>query len=470
MGIGYTRRDLENVKTTGDPPVNTDRPRTSKRQQLVDQLWQAFIDAQTWRQAQAGGTRYGSPTGGKYAGFGTQSELTDYVRGRGLALDDEAAAWYDRINELTGQQTLDTGYTYQAGLEKARTQRDAAMPKYGDYDSTTLALQQQRFGGSADAAERIYLERLAEPVDVWATVTGPGQRGAPPVNRHADPLTNYDVMGGGAGAGATSGRWMPPSPWQSIGEQVPQVTIPIGEQLYKQHVVDTGADARYREREAQLAGVRDDRLDTLGANLDYASLLNDLDIHDWAQMAATNELGIDPSFAAGAWGPEMSLAYHRTENDLAGLPVDQFETDRDLWALETFGMPYDDYVAAEKERAAAERQQQTDLTAQEQAAADAADKEARLVFAETPGVNGIALSVDPYDLADATDIPVEMLGEIVQSPEFSQAIDTLTSLYTEGTDADPVEYANSLAATDPVLYRMLREIYPDLFPRADIDG
>lgn len=515
MGLGYTRQQLEQVRRTGMAPRDM-RPgvRNPRNRQTDEDLWRWVAaggappsspsptpttpapmptpedDLRKWIEAGGSTTptrtpRYGMPTDGRYTGFDTRGEMDDYVRGRGILLDQEAAGRYGDAYEGFDTRRIEVEQSYADLLAQAQGEVNALMPR--QMDVPEIAAQYQNAPTSLENAYR----QLSNPVTRDMTLSIPGKPANPgrPVqtitpNPYGDIWQAIDNVEWGMGeypsvtGNLTTGeqyergdipiplRLAPQTTMQMVGatDAVPASTRYIGQELWDQNVVPTGKDTELAQYQTDLGGWRDDELARYQAYVDQAQGYDELQPHEWMQLAGINELGMDPSFAAGAYGPEMSLSLANSQLGLEGLPLDQFTQDRDLWSLETYGVPYNEHLANEKEKAALAEAQ---MTEDEKYAADQAKAEFTMQFSELTGF-------DPDALASATDIPEEMLVDLIQSDDYNAALATLQGL--DPTTGEPAEYsfdeaqkmANEMATDDPTLYRLLKVMFPDLFPKASL--
>ena len=501
MGVGYTWQDLHQVRTTGLAPKDArQRVRNPmQRQQLAD-LWaaQQGLEANGGYAPAQGGYGgpypYGSPGDGRYAGYDTRGEMDDYVRGRGIQLDQEAQAWYESVANQTDQYLGGVGQKYDDLIASARTDMERAMPQRGDLqafqdraradDPYQEAMLGQWMSQRVQRGDS-YVEDAGTP-----TIPGYDYLGVRP-NTSGDIWHAIDNVEWGvddfptSASSGTTGEFVEglratPVPLRLNPQMdvmsvptvagTPAVTRQIGDELWKSNIIDSGKLAEFGNYQDQLGEWRTGEQDAWGNYLADAEAQNNLDLHEWAQMAGVNELGMDPAFAAGAYGPELTASYLSAGQSIDKAPIGQFEIDRDRWALETYGVPYDEWAAEEKAAAA---QQDAYMTEQDKLAAEAEQTAFANEFAAATGF-------DPDALASSVDLPVEMLVETVNSPEYADALDVLQGFATiDGTRIaegeqpvyDPEQallLADELAKTDPVLYRLLKTMRPELFPKSSL--
>jgi hypothetical protein len=152
-------------------------------------------------------------------------------------------------------------------------------------------------------------------------------------------------------------------------------------------------------------------------------------LHEWAQLAAIRDYGIDPNIAGGLYTPKLD--------------VDSFKADRESQYLQQTGMPFSEAQAAD---AAAQRE--------EQAATGMADDEFMAaqddyVF-QTTGVNGT-------ELAKAVDLTPDQLISYIDSPDYATYNEQI--LNSGGDEYELAQIVQELTMLNPPLLRILETQY-----------
>lgn len=448
MGIGYTRGDLNRIATGGLGPLREARGR--RRGGLAG----TAMDNLASRGVVPPG--YYGRGDGKYMGFDTQGQLQDYYAGRGRILDewaeetgmnllDEAGAGYDRLSAEEARARAAAYDTLSSG-----------MPTYGEVPELAAnideSVQDPFFTGLGITADDLKDRRVMRS----ATVTTPGHPTRFKPNDRPMGATGMDVALGGTwapqrgrmGEGVSSGRIFKAPAGQGYIEPVqfqsatPDSVDFVGQRLWDQNV----SPDQQSEYDAYIAGLEKFVAKQAGSIAETAAQAGDFmgpTPTEWAQQVAISE-GLDPSLAAEWYGPERELADQRRQIDLARMPLDEFNTDQDLQALE---MGYGSWAEYQQALEDAYGTQQDEA----KTAAEAADEAARRQFTtEVFDITGMG----PDDLAQAADVPVDAIPDILVSDTYKSYVDTIYGMLSE-EGADPYELNN-------VLYQLTREGFGDV--------
>lgn len=199
-------------------------------------------------------------------------------------------------------------------------------------------------------------------------------------------------------------------------------------------VPQLGYDQGVAAHETDLNGWLAETTDPYQEALATAAQIKETPLREYGMKAAA-EYGVDPMLAAG-WYPEASQ-------------IQDFTDQRDLGAIDQFGMTQNEY-----EQMLAEM-----LTQDEQAQADELDAQQQQVADYIGSVTGM----DASQLAQAAELDTNMLYNVVTDPAYEALNTELYSIIQqpiEGPDdeksmREQVTEAMDRAASDPVLYRVL---------------
>lgn len=195
-----------------------------------------------------------------------------------------------------------------------------------------------------------------------------------------------------------------------------------------------GYDQGVARHEADLNGWLAETTDPYQEALATAAQIKETPLREYGMKAAA-EYGVDPMLAAG-WYPEASQ-------------IKDFTDQRDLGAINQFGMTQNEYEQMLAEMTTQDEQAQADeLDAQQQQVAD---------------YIGSVTGMDATQLAQAAELDTNMLYSVVTDPAYEALNTELYSIIQqpiEGPDdeksmREQVTEAMGRAASDPVLYRVL---------------
>jgi hypothetical protein len=307
-----------------------------------------------WLESQGFGADHPIGTGqyedGKYAGFRTQGLMTAAVKGRGGALQDDAAAQAGDVRTMADELERRTGY-----------------------------LARREIAGMGDDIDNMGGENL-------------------------DKL-NISILGR---------------------------DINLGDQMRRG--VEEATFGDYRDQLATWRNLEEGRAEQ---GREFADQIEGIPLHQWAQLAAGRDYGIDPNVAAGLYDPSMDSK--------------AFKAERDSQYLQQYGAPYSEVQAADAAAAAAEMRAMTDQERAQEEQASAAENQALEMFNqdvfERTGINGA-------DLASSVDLAPEQLLAYLDSGNYAEAKQLVED--SGGDQATLAELAASLQTSDPTLWRILQ--------------
>jgi hypothetical protein len=191
-------------------------------------------------------------------------------------------------------------------------------------------------------------------------------------------------------------------------------------------------DATYGDYRDQLGAWRAAEQSRVEQGRDFADQVEGIPLHEWAQLAAVRDYGIDPNIASGLYDPSMDTK--------------AFKADRDSQYLQQYGLPYAE-VQAQEEATARQMDEQTAMQDDEFAAA-----QDDYVF-QTTGVNG-------SEFARAVDLTPDQLISYIDSPEYDAYNQQIIN--SGGDEFELAQIVQELSMTNPPLLRILETQYGDL--------
>lgn len=451
------------------PPVTPKVP-TQPTGPTADELWANFVG-----QKDGAPIIFGRTPDGKYAGWGTRSDMQDAVAGyadmwRTQALDEAqqlqdnfakardeyATQAYDRMRDANGQisQKMPTYDAFgQAGLDAA----------YADYVAKANALSHGHNEGllsKADFAKQ-HISSGANikwnapstgKVLVSRTQTSDGRRFYPEAYAPGEQTYYPDLN--------------PPDQKKFDATYVPGVEIAnptysevwadapnanqigyTGQQMWDAARQKAGVEPNYQGRVSKW---QQDSMNAWDPYLQVADNVEQMTPRDWA-LASASKYGLSPDVANGifdpAWGNSQDTAL------------------RDQTSWDKTGQPYNEYQSAQEKAAAAAQKAQEDATYN--AASDA--------FFQ-------ALNIDLKQAADGANLTTDQALQVASSPAFRDAyakiigvdpfsgaatgqaplIDGATGKVDEG---NLMSTMRDLYVTQPAVYRLLvQALGKDIFP------
>jgi hypothetical protein len=421
MGIGYSRDDLNRIAQGGLEVLRSIRG--SRRGGVPP--------SPGFPSYSPGGYGRGS---GKYMGFDTLGQLQDYYAGRGAILDE----WADEAGQALLEE-VKLGYDRVAEKD-ARARAEAyerlssVMPTWGEVPELSAQIDKsvqdpffQNLGISADALKSRRVSKdvvVTTPARSWSRP--PGSSGLDVLFGDASwqphEVETYPRKGGPV---QRSVMWAPDEGYVEpyvVGTK-PGTVDYIGKRLWSQNVTPE-MQAAYDEYIAGLDEFTKREADRLAEGAARAGEFMNPTRTQWAREAAIAG-GLDPALAYEWYGDERELADKRRQLDLARIPLEEFDLQRDLQALDLEYGSWSEY-----------QQALDDAYAQDAAVSKAgAEAEAEAQKRLRDRVTFELTDMGEDDLAQAADVPVELLPEVLDSDLYSWGVEQIRNLFTdEGVD------------------------------------
>lgn len=338
---------------------------------------------------------------------------------RDAAIEHLMSTGYSSLGQTAGydEWAQSQGFRPQ-GYQIAVGQGDG---KYGGFD--TLGMLQAAVDGRAEMSReqsRGQADQMSALADQYLAQTNESYLHELLASRNkiADSVgyESTDYAPPAPGAAESPSGW-----WGAMGRAVEEVPRLAYNTAMKDHA-------------AELNGWLAETTDPYQEALATAAQIKETPLREYGMKAAA-EYGVDPMLAAG-WYPEASQ-------------IQDFTDQRDLGAINQFGMTQNEYEQMLAEMTTQDEQAQADeLDAQQQQVAD---------------YIGSVTGMDATQLAQAAELDTNMLYNVVTDPAYEALNTELYSIIQqpiEGPDdeksmREQVTEAMGRAASDPVLYRVL---------------
>ena len=375
---------------------------------------------------------YGRTPEGDYSGFKNASDLKAAVQGYGETLRNEdrdrALAMQQLAEQYLGQMETDYEKNYVRGVptreEIARTQH---MPSPGS-PSEMAAIAQ--VAPQVEVDPRVYGGHMPSPgspsemealmaFQTPGTIPTSGQADLVAQMRGANDYLSTQTR---RNADEASRRNADESANRRLADEMAAVNT-AGARLSAETADDRAYNDALNSWLADNAGQYQDAIDA--ADLVMQEPGRDY----WLKAAA--EYGVDPNIARG-WYDEASM-------------IRDFTEQRDLAAIDQYGMPYSEFQGFIGD------QQRAEDAAVDDAAA--ADEQAMDQYVQD--VTGF----DPQQLATSADVNVPMLYDLVSTPEFQEATSAIINAAANPDDVQGI--LDQWMEQDPVLYRVLDSMFGD---------
>ena len=344
---------------------------------------------------------------------------------RDAAIEHLMSTGYSSLGQTDGydEWAQSQGFRPQ-GYDIAVGQGDG---KYGGFD--TLGMLQAAVDGRAEMSREMSREQadqMSALAEQYLARTeqqyGASMDGA---RRGLTDVTGYSPEGAGARDLLRSAMPFMDEPNQGMFGAMSRAVAKVPQLGY-----DQGVAAHETDLNGWLAETTDPYQEALAT----AAQIRETPLREYGMKAAA-EYGVDPMLAAG-WYPEASQ-------------IKDFTDQRDLGAIDQFGMTQNEYEQMLAEMTTQDEQAQADeLDAQQQQVAD---------------YIGSVTGMDATQLAQAAELDTNMLYSVVTDPAYEALNTELYSIIQqpiEGPDdeksmREQVTEAMGRAASDPVLYRVL---------------